>query len=96
MDRVPGSALSAIESRVAAVHALPAPEPGDRRDPGAEALDDLSEKLAAFNVLRKSDQAAADEILEQLGGHGKVEEDIVRELWRSVFGEKGEERPGKA
>ncbi len=62
--------------------AAPLPPPGraDGTDRGAEALDDLSEKLAAFNVLRKSDQAAADAILDQLGGQGKVEEDIVREL----------------
>jgi hypothetical protein len=48
--------------------------------PKADALDDLSEKLAAFNTLRKSDQAAADAILDQLGGTGPVEHEIVREL----------------
>ena len=29
-------------------------------------------------------------------GSGRSPEDIVRELWRSVFGDKGEGRPGKA
>jgi MoxR-like ATPase len=29
-------------------------------------------------------------------GSGRSPEDIVRELWRSVFGETGQERPGKA
>ena len=49
-------------------------------DPQADALDELSEKLAAFNALRKSDTAAADAILDQLGGHGPVEQDIIRDL----------------
>jgi len=70
----------ALERRIA-TGALPPPERQDRADDsGAEALDDLSEKLAAFNALRKSAQAAADAILDQLGGQGKVEQDIVREL----------------
>jgi len=59
--------------------AMPPPAPPTPA-PTADVLDDLSEKLAAFNVLRKSDQAAADAILDQLGGHGPVEQDIVREL----------------
>jgi hypothetical protein len=48
--------------------------------PRAEALDELSEKLAAFNALRKSDEAAADQILDSLGGTGKVEQEIVKQL----------------
>jgi hypothetical protein len=48
--------------------------------PQAEALDELSEKLAAFNALRKSDEAAADAILDSLGGNGKVEQEIVKQL----------------
>jgi hypothetical protein len=55
-------------------------EPHEISNAGAEALDDLSEKLAAFNVLRKSDEAAADAILDQLGGAGPVEHDIVKQL----------------
>ncbi|MGE0880046.1 MAG: hypothetical protein AB7L13_21545 [Acidimicrobiia bacterium] len=43
-------------------------------------LDDLSEKLEAFRVLRRSDGAAADALLEQIGGKGKVEEEIVLQL----------------
>lgn len=49
-------------------------------DKGSEALDELSEKLAAFNALRKSDTAAADVILDQLGGTGKVEQEIIQQL----------------
>lgn len=46
----------------------------------ADVLDDLSEKLAAFNALRKNDTEAADRILDLLGSTGPVEQDIVREL----------------
>lgn len=46
----------------------------------AAALDEFSEKLAAFNALRRSDEAAADAVLSQLGSHGPVEQDIVRAL----------------
>ena len=46
-----------------------------------EPLDEFSEKLAAFNALRKSNSSAADSVLEELsGGHGKVEREMVREL----------------
>ncbi len=46
-----------------------------------EPLDEFSEKLAAFNALRKSNSSAADSVLEELsGGYGKVEREIVQEL----------------
>lgn len=52
----------------------PAPQPT------ADVLDEFGEKLRAFNALRKSDRAAADAILTQLGGNGPVEQAIVRDL----------------
>ncbi len=44
------------------------------------ALDEFGEKLAAFNALRKSDKAAADAVLDQLGSTGPVEQEIIRSL----------------
>ena len=44
------------------------------------ALDDLEERLSAFQLLRKSDPAAADEVLDDIGAAGKVERQIVLEL----------------
>jgi hypothetical protein len=58
----------------------PVVDPNFAPQPGSEALDDLSEKLAAFNALRKSDEAAADQILDGLGGTGPAEQEIVRQL----------------
>ncbi len=53
---------------------------GDAAPPD-EPLDEFSEKLAAFNALRKSNSSAADTVLEELsGGYGKVEREIVQEL----------------
>jgi hypothetical protein len=43
-------------------------------------LDNVSDALATFRVLRKSDEAAADELLTQIGGKGNVERDIVFQL----------------
>ena len=43
-------------------------------------LDELSERLDAFRRLSKDDTTASDSILEQFGGRGKVETDIVSEL----------------
>lgn len=43
-------------------------------------LDELDEKFAAFQVFRKSDIAAADELLGNLGAQDDVDKDIVLEL----------------
>ncbi len=43
-------------------------------------LDELDEKLDAFNALRKSDSKAADRILEQVGATDEVDRQIVLEL----------------
>lgn len=54
-------------------------------DPGLDnrrelLLDDLDEKLEAFNVLRKSDAEAADRILDQVGATDDVDRQIILEL----------------
>jgi hypothetical protein len=43
-------------------------------------LNDLTERLDAFNALRKNDEAAADELFDQIAGHGQVERDIVSQM----------------
>lgn len=43
-------------------------------------FDQLDEKLAAFNAFRKSDGAATDQILGQLGANDGVDRDIMLEL----------------
>ena len=43
-------------------------------------LDELDEKFAAFQVFRKSDTAAADDLLGSLGAQDDVDKDIVLEL----------------
>lgn len=43
-------------------------------------LDELDEKFAAFQVFRKSDSAAADDLLGNLGAQDDVDKDIVLEL----------------
>ncbi len=43
-------------------------------------LDELDDRLAAFNAFRKSDDAKADEILRELGGADPVGRDIILEL----------------
>ena len=43
-------------------------------------LDELDERLAAFNAFRKSDGAKADQILGDLGATDEVDRDIVLEL----------------
>lgn len=43
-------------------------------------LDELDEKFAAFQVFRKSDTAAADDLLGNLGAQDDVDKDIVLEL----------------
>jgi len=43
-------------------------------------LDELDEKFAAFQAFRKSDSAAADDLLNSLGAQDDVDHDIVLEL----------------
>lgn len=43
-------------------------------------LDELDEKLDAFNAFRKSDGAAADSILGELGANDNVDRDIILQL----------------
>jgi hypothetical protein len=43
-------------------------------------FDELEEKFRAFQVFRKSDERAADAILEDLGAHGEVDRDIILEI----------------
>ncbi|MEM8902225.1 MAG: hypothetical protein AAGA17_20195 [Actinomycetota bacterium] len=43
-------------------------------------LDELEERLGAFQLLRKSDPEAADEVLDDIGAAGNVERQIVLEL----------------
>ena len=43
-------------------------------------LDDLENQFETFQALRKSDEAAADAVLENLGAQGDVDRDIVLEL----------------
>jgi hypothetical protein len=54
------------------------------RTPSAEGsdllLDEFSEKLAAFQALRKTDSKQADELLSTLGASDEVDHDIVLEL----------------
>ena len=51
-----------------------------QRDKGDLVFDELDEKLAAFNAFRKSDGAAADAILGELGANDAVDRDIVLQL----------------
>jgi hypothetical protein len=43
-------------------------------------IDELSERLEQFRILRKSDEAATDRLLDELGAHHRVDRDIVLEL----------------
>ncbi len=56
------------------------PAPGDK-DEGGGFLDDFTEKLEAFHVLRTSDPEAADAYLASLGGSfAEAEEAIVQQM----------------
>lgn len=52
----------------------------EKPERGDLVLDELDEKLAAFNAFRKSDGAAADAILGELGANDGVDRDIVLQL----------------
>ncbi|MEM7274566.1 MAG: hypothetical protein AAF547_15880 [Actinomycetota bacterium] len=54
-----------------------APGPGSRPE---LVLDEFDEKLEAFNAFRKSDAAAADRILDQVGATDAVDRQIILEL----------------
>jgi hypothetical protein len=43
-------------------------------------LDELGDQLERFRLLRKSDEAATDKLLDGLGAHSAVDRDIVLEL----------------
>ena len=51
-----------------------------QQERGDLVLDELDEKLAAFNAFRKSDGAAADAILGELGASDGVDRDIILQL----------------
>jgi len=52
----------------------------EKQERGDLVLDELDEKLAAFNAFRKSDGAAADMILGELGASDGVDRDIILQL----------------
>jgi len=52
----------------------------EQAEKGDLVLDELDEKLAAFNAFRKSDGAAADKILGELGASDGVDRDIILQL----------------
>lgn len=43
-------------------------------------VDELQERLDRFRILYDRDDATTDELLAELGGHGKVEREMLREL----------------
>jgi hypothetical protein len=55
-------------------------ETNGKSERGDLVIDELDEKLAAFNAFRKSDGAAADRILGELGANDAVDRDIVLQL----------------
>lgn len=57
-----------------------APPSAELDDRSELVLDELDEKLEAFNVLRKSDASAADRILDQLSATDDVDRQIILEL----------------
>lgn len=74
----------------AASSTAPAEALGSADDTGVadvDPLDEFHEKLDAFKALRRSDQTAADQLLGALGGHGKVEEEMLLQLsaWDPLF-----------
>lgn len=52
----------------------------ERAEERSLVLDELDEKLDAFNAFRKSDGAAADAILGELGASDSVDRDIILQL----------------
>jgi hypothetical protein len=56
-----------------------AEHPGDQTD-GPLVLDELAERLERFAALRNTDSAAADAVLDELGGTSDVDRDILSEL----------------
>lgn len=49
-------------------------------DDGRLTIDDLTERIDALRVLKAGDPDAAGKMLEELGGHGKPEQDIIDQL----------------
>ena len=59
-------------------------DPSIARDDSSHlVLDDLDEKLAAFQAFRKNDEEAADAILTQLGANDELDRTIILELGAS-------------
>ena len=56
-----------------------AEDPRDETD-GPLVLDELAERLERFAALRNTDSAAADAVLDELGGTSDVDRDILSEL----------------
>lgn len=65
---------------VDSVDAAPAAPPRARQDERSLVIDEISEKLEQFRILRKSDPEKTDALLDQLGAHHKVDRDIILEL----------------
>lgn len=59
---------------------MAAPSPETPQPDKSILLDELDEKFAAFQAFRKSDSAAADDLLNSLGAQDDVDHDIVLEL----------------
>ncbi|HEX2041008.1 MAG TPA: hypothetical protein VHF24_00090 [Acidimicrobiales bacterium] len=54
-----------------------------REEPGSDQpllVDELGERLERFRILYDRDDATTDEVLAELGGSGRVEREMVREL----------------
>lgn len=60
--------------------AEPSPAARSAAGDGRLTLDDLTERIDALRVLKAADPDEAGRMLEQLGGHGKPEQDIVDQL----------------
>jgi hypothetical protein len=59
----------------------------DRFSDGSSVLDELDEQLGRFRLLRKTDEAATDALLDGLGATTQVDRDIVLQLSATrVFG----------
>lgn len=71
-ERGSGQAVDGNDARPAA----PAPSGTD----GNLVLDELEERFERFRILRKTDSAEADRVLDELGAHSSVDRDIVLEL----------------
>lgn len=74
-----GATVSTVAEQVLLDRKTAAPAVPADEEPNL-VLDELGDRLEAFKRLRKSDEAAADAILDEFGASGKAEEEIVSEL----------------